>query len=408
MSNQIINIYIRYYVSMLAIFFLANFFVIKDQITTIWILNFISLLFVILNSVKNNWFYNTEKYWLFSISLMISELITLLFHSNHILDSMKSIGLNLNIFVGSIYIPLIYGLANKCNCSHDNLLIIFKSIYYGGVIASIYNIKNIATIILAIRSDEVAYAYTTSSFLISKNTFGIFLGISISCGIYLFRVESKKNYVMGMILQFLMLLSSFCRSGLLFLGVFLLVFVLSKDILDKKMRRIIIISSISAIGIFAFNPRLIFLFKEKVFRLEYAGDAGRSDFWKYELSNFQFGIKEYLFGLGSSEINTSGYSYMHNILLELFMTGGIIKLLFYVVLILLSLNRIRVLKGDFPVLGHFCLSVLIGYIAFGMFESVILFELGLIPFLFVTFLFFIPSANINKKEQSTKQALSFS
>ena len=242
MSNQIINIYIRYYVSMLAIFFLANFFVIKDQITTIWILNFISLLFVILNSVKNNWFYNTEKYWLFSISLMISELITLLFHSNHILDSMKSIGLNLNIFVGSIYIPLIYGLANKCNCSHDNLLIIFKSIYYGGVIASIYNIKNIATIILAIRSDEVAYAYTTSSFLISKNTFGIFLGISISCGIYLFRVESKKNYVMGMILQFLMLLSSFCRSGLLFLGVFLLVFVLSKDILDKKMRRIIIIS----------------------------------------------------------------------------------------------------------------------------------------------------------------------
>lgn len=390
-----INNMLAYYISMIAVFIITNYVFILDRITSIWILNFfLFTLFTISLIIKSN-LKNTEVYLVFSLSFMICELATILSHSTHILDSTKSLGLNLNIFVKFASIYFIIGTLKNSHCKIDDIIKYIKVVYFSGFVAALYNLKNIKVILGMVSNKSGAYSLVTNSFFDNKNTFGIFLGISIACGILLFRINNKKTYLIGIAFQLIMLISSFCRSALLFLAVFILVFVVSPNVNNKMIKRYAIIAVLLLIILVIIKPELIAFFREKVLRMEEYGDAGRTAIWEYVFSYFNLSFFEYLFGVGASDLNSSGISYMHNVFIEMFFTGGLIKIAFYCALFILGGIKISQTKKTYPILGQFCLAILIGYLVFGMFESVILFELGLIPYMFTAFIFFIPSMNIS-------------
>jgi O-antigen ligase len=194
-----------------------------------------------------------------------------------------------------------------------------------------------------------------------------------------------------------MIILSFSRGALLFCGMFLICFFVSPYCRNAKINKLIISSVfIGAIILLFYINKLSVFLKDKVFRLA-VGDAGRSDLWIDTLSKVDFGVKEILLGIGFSSLNNIGTSYVHNIYLELFLVGGIIKLSIYFILFICAFKRICDLKAKNRLLFHFCFSVLAGYLFFGWFESVIVFELGLISSLFTIMIFFLPGINYESR-----------
>ena len=284
---------------------------------------------------------------------------------------------------------MFYGVGKKTKISLGEVYHYIRIIHTGGTIASIYNLQGLIEIIPKLNRLS-AYSLATHSFFDNKNTFGTFLGITVVCGFYLFSIDRKKIYLVSSLFQLAMCIFSFCRSALLFLLVY---FILQYKNF-KKIAFIILLASIICLILHSSTNISQFII-EKVLRLEYT-DTGRRVIWHNVWISSNFHGFDYLIGIGPSEMEWSSVSYVHNIYLESLVTGGFAKIFYYAFLLSYSLYNITKIQD--MNLRVFCSGVMGGYLVYGMVESVLLFELGLIPFLFAFITFFIPCLQSNQKD----------
>lgn len=420
LSFNCINICV-YIIIMIIGMFLSNYVVVIDRPSTFWMINIIgfSIYFIshmLINKSKN------YKFMYIGLAYIIVSLITLFLNSNHLFDNVKSIGLNVNIFVVGINIFLVLDSLKSVKLTKNDLNFICILILTIGILSSAYNLLYGGFSINRIKDNlNNIYAANTSSFLDNKNSFGIFTYFSIVAGIYLFlNCKHKVLTSLGLTIQFFTLIITFCRSALLATGVFGIVFVVlliidRKILINEKNRKPLICMSslIAVIGIgliisMAFSEEIRNFVLDAVLRVD-MGNTGRTEIWKESINNFNKTPLNFVFGIGYSELNSYGNSYLHNTYLEIFVTGGIIKCLFYVFAVFVIAKHLF-FSGNSNLIKDISKAVFVSYFAFANYESQILFELGITPFLFMLFTYILSNKiedtneiNIIEKEDASEQ-----
>lgn len=407
--------------------FISQYLTIIDRPSTFWIINIIGFItfYTIIMMISKK--IDKKSIIIGSIYIFIS-IITLALHGKHLFDSTKSLGLNVNIIVVALNLGIVFLTTDKLSLSKNDLSFICKFIFYIGFIAAIYSItiEGISLKKLNNSSSQTIYNNAAHSFFDSKNSFGIYEFLAIVSGIYLLFNDNKKIFhFVILIVEAFMLYVSFSRASLLALGVFLIFYLLliliyCDKIFNKKNKKLVLriylaiacILGISLVVILC-NPTIKNYIFDIVLRVG-VGNAGRDEIWKNGIKALQNSPLNYIFGIGWSELNANDCSYLHNIYLEIFVVGGILKSLIYLYVFIIGIKRL--LNMENSIIKLICISTCVSYFAFGFYESQIIFELGITPLLFMLFIFIIPSSykgvKINLEEEkiqvdSSKKKLVF-
>lgn len=392
--------YLKMYILILYFgMFISNFFVIIDRTTTFWLINLAGYLVFFICFLKG------KKTNLLSIGLaaclISASFFTVAFHSHHIFDNTKSLGLNVNIIIVSCNIILFFD-DKDFYISTNDFISICKLVFILGIISSIYNLLDNYKSLTLIFNTYNSYTIASRSFFDNKNTFGAVCMLSIASGLYLiFNVKRHtKVIILGLVLLVLNLIISFSRTALLSTGIFAFIYLLlifrSKEKFDnwqkkyfKMIKCLILILAISAFGLFIFNPKINNFVINMVFRKDF-GDAGRKEIWLDGLGYLNGGIVDSLFGIGYSQMNYYGTTYLHNVYLELFVSGGLLKCLVYFAILLKPIVNYRRTKNK-SLANYLSIAMLLSYLVYAFFESQIIFELGIVPFLFMTLIYMTPN-----------------
>lgn len=393
---------ITYILIMILGMIFSQFFTIVDRHTTIWIVNIIGFSIFLFFSIYHS--KSISKFGIFiSFFYLLISIITLIFHRDHLVDDTKSFGLNINIIAVMLNISFIYfNIDNKMN--ENDLIIINRLILIIGVLSSIYNLLLGGFSISKMINANNIYTVATCSFFDNKNTFGVFSFFSIIAGIYLlFKDKYKVLIILLLFLQVFTLIISFSRSSLLifviFISILLILLIANRKKLSYieltvvKVSGLLFLLLLITVGcMFILNDNFHEFVDRTIIRSDF-GDAGRSNIWEQGLTLIDLGSVDLLFGIGWSDLNSYGNSYLHNIYIELFVVGGIFKLLIYLYLFIYAFVNLRK-KKKYGLISYIGISCLFSYIIFGMFESQIIFELGITPFLFMLYIFIMPNSII--------------
>lgn len=371
---------------------LSNFIVFQDRISTIWIIN--SIGFTIFSvAIFSRFSSKRLTTWIIAFLYIVTQLLTLLIHIEYLFGSLKSFGLNINIIVTAVYMVMVFSLLNQELLIMEQIKKIYIQIYIWGLIACLFSIvTEHNTIAMVLNSKIGAYSVATRSFFDNKNTYGAFLAMALIAGIFLYQHTRRKRFLFGETFLFVCLILSFSRAALLLFGVFCIVFFAFKENRSPFLNRLMLVVFLGCCIMIILNSTFRSLLFEKIIRSD-VGDAGRSIIWHYVFKIFNRNWYNIPLGIGFSELNMIGISYIHNIYLEIYFVGGIVKLLFFLAaLIRITINIMRTFhRNSFT--GYLGVSVFIAYLGYGFFESVIIFELGIIPFLIILNMLIIPQTS---------------
>ena len=399
-----------YIVIMIFGMLISNYFIVLNKTTTFWLVNVVGFViflggyFVIQKSIN-------VKALLLAIAFLLLSSLTLLFHSDHLFDDAKSIGLNINILVVAFSLTIFCNNPSKKELSDYDLIIINRLILLIGFASTVYLFLFSTFSFSSIFNAGNIYTVALRSFFDNKNTFGIYSLFSIISGIYLiFKDKYKKITLLLLLSQLFSLIISFSRSALLLLFVFLFVFMIlalrTKNVFNIKEKNIFkfsvfVLLSITAFILlfYVFNYRFRDFVLRAIIRSDF-GDAGRTNYWQRGVELIDFNnLFDVIFGIGWSELNASGYSYLHNIYVEIFVVGGLAKIVFYLFIVVYGFHLFFIKRYNKSLAELFGLSILLSYLLYGFLESQIIFELGIAPFLFVLYIFVIPQ-NYNQSEKN--------
>lgn len=232
----------------------------------------------------------------------------------------------------------------------------------------------------------------------NENALGIAASISFAITLYLiFSTISKlvkSLYLINLLIQFSIIITSNARSTLFVFFSLVLVLVFIK--LKKTILRILFVS----IPLFAII--YTFLFKDTILNVI---TTNRSTIWKSAAlvikNNFLLGVGDLDLATKvitarpiyiSEGIRTGG---LHNIYIQVFTTNGIFVFISFIAIILISLfyifNRITNLKSKEDVKFCLLLSLIVNILMINLFESTLLYIISFISIIFWTYLGYIIS-----------------
>ena len=326
-------------------------------------------------------------------------IIGLFINENLITNNIKAVGININIIVFSIYILTLSFLFREKIFDEKSVLRILKCISYWGTItfvcAWILGFQDIMQIMFGSMGVYKAHIY---GFFNGKNSYGIFLSLSFCADLYLYKINNKSwTTKLTLILKFFAIVFSFSRAALLQVVIVIFFFLWFER--KRSIKEWSILSCICFVVLFYIlqNGNFSEVVLNDVFRLD-VGDAGRTAARDFALSKIN-GIFEYIFGVGYVGVVYYDID-IDNAWLSIFFTGGLIKLVIYLGLILYFFIVTHRLTKMNKTLGNICLSVGISYLVYGFFESIVLFQSGLINFIFIIFMYFIPCGYCNYIKKS--------
>lgn len=357
---------------------------------------FISLLYLFL-SFGSKLGHVDKKIFVYGLLIGFSGLLSLFTHCEHAFDSLRSIGLNINIVVPILY-SIIIGINKRKKIpveTIDNILSNYSIISM--VIVFIVLIVNFSSLNRILSIETNAYAVALKGFFPNKNMFGDFVAMGSVISVYIFSKKRTKLSLCAMLLMYGMTVISFSRAALLFLTVFTVLYVgigikddnsLIGKSNTKMLRRMFFILVIILALLFIVNPSLRVFVIKKVLRIN-VGDAGRT---MRHIEGMDLikngGMIETLFGYGISELEFRNPEDLHSTMQNVFLTGGLFKTLLFMYGLWLSLVNIIHMKRS--LLSRFCLCCLVSYIVFSFFETVIYFESGFFSYEILFTILFIP------------------
>ena len=373
-----------YFIIMLLAVIIHTYFV--SSIAVVWAINFTGLVLIFGNRLRKvgcGWFRFISLYLLFSV-------LTFLFNIEYFNGSLKSIGTNVNLIVTPIYIILLFEYSSIKPFSDNKIFDLFNFISALGLFSVAFAwITGYRDIIRVVYGSMNAYQAEASGLFFGKNIYGAFISLSASVDLYQYVQSRKTRYLALFVLKFVAVMVSFSRAALLqaVLFSFLFLWMNRKSVLHDWML-IIIVVLLFAVAILM-NQQILNNFIKTFVRFE-AGDAGRAAERSRAISAIGNNILEIIFGVGFSGLDSLSLD-IDNTFLYLFFTGGIIKCTFFVYLFIHLFHYLRRLKIYNASLSNYCLAMAFSYFAYAFFESVAVFELGILNYMFTFFIFMIPS-----------------
>lgn len=364
---------------------------ITHTITIVWIINLLGLLlfFPYLRHLDVVILRNSLLY----IALGI---VTILINLKYLHSDAKSIGTNVNIIIFPLFCLLINYVKRHISYSLDIIAPILKFISYCGFIVVLFTwLVSFKQFISVFRGLGV-YKADVSGFFYSKNIYGAFIGLSLFPDLYFFNIDRKSKSILFIVIKALGVVLSFSRAALLQVAVFLFIFIWKQKRRTLRSYILLLVSISVIITILCIalqNNNLIEFVKNSVLRVN-SGDAGRNYYNNRALMIMNSEWYSYIFGVGFAGLTELKID-VDNTYLYLIFTGGVVKLLIYIGIFILTFKRIAKMKSYDKKMSDLCLAMFVSYLIFAFFESVAILELGLLNFLYMLFVLIIPSLNQN-------------
>ena len=357
-----------------------------DSIVIIWIINFIGLFFIFRHRLRK-----VEKAWAYCIIffLMIS-LSTFLVNIKYLENDIKGIGTNVNLLVTPTYIILLGLYYKERPFSDDSIWSIFNIISIIGLVSVAFAwITGYRDIISVIYGRMNAYLAKGSGLFYGKNIYGAFISLSGSVDLFLYNLTKKNKYIVLYIIKLFAVMVSFSRAALLHAAVFLIVYLWFNKKRAKREWILLFLTAIVIVVVVLLNRDILNAFTNTIIRFE-AGDAGRSNERIRSLNAIDNNILVIIFGLGFPGLGMLSLD-IDNTYFYLFFTGGILKCVFFIFGFFFFIhNSFRIYKYN-KSLTCFCVGMALSYYVYAFYESVCIFELGFLNYIFTLLIFLIPS-----------------
>lgn len=355
--------------------------------TIVWAINVVGL-FLLFGKYLLRVPYNV---FFISVIYVLCGVLTIVFNVTYLGDNLKGIGTNINLVVFPIYLVLLYYVMTNKTFDEDNARDVFRLLSMLGIVAIIFAwINGYRDIVRVFQGRLSPYRADTAicGFFYSKNIYGAFVSISIAADLYLYYYEYNKKSLLIMLFKALAVVFSFSRAALLQAGVMLFLFFWNSR--KRAFREWLILVLIAVVGIILVLkiPQIQKFVLNSVIRPQ-VGDAGRFAQRRNALIAVSSNVLSFIFGVGYAGI-ASLHIDIDNTYLYLFFSGGIMKVLFYLWVMFMSYQGIKRLSRTNPIAANICRAVGLSYIVFAFFESVAIFELGILNYLYSLFILFVP------------------
>lgn len=373
-----------YLATMLSAIFIRTYFF--ETISVVWIINFIGLGWFF----RNNLLHPTKNILWICTLYIFSAIGTLAVNTELLEWGPKAVGTNLNTLAVCMFWVICNSQIKMQFWTISTIEAFCKFLSVLGLITILYAWVADSASVLSIMRGASAYSIKTYGFFYSKNIYGAFVALTIIADLLLYQEKGRFKYLFFSGVKIVAVVLSFSRAALL-LGISIYAFTALLSLRQKNILKLVIIFAFLGlcVGLFILSHESAMQFMiNQVFRVE-VGDAGRTFLRQMALDKFGSSLWHILFGVGYFGIDFLDID-IDNTYFYLLFSGGILKVFIYVVAYIISIKRILQLRRHNMILGNLCLSVSVSYLLFAYFESVALFELGLLNFLFGIWMYIIP------------------
>ncbi len=411
-KNIQINIYhfFSFYILLLSIFNVIKINVDSIIVSVIRIL-FFSLFFIFsfLNFLSSHKKISKDVFLI--LIYFMCELLTYFINGGNIYLTKK----NLMFIIYPVLSILLFLVFNKDNYKNSiyNLLYFCKFITIFNLYACIYNLFVNFNQFYKLFNLKSSYDFNLTSFFDNRNVFGLFLVFGIIANVILIMLGKKsqlKVWVVSLTIILFNLIFTFSRASILcVLTFFVLLFIFNKNIrkkiLSNKNYLFVLLGIILLVFLIPFTRNFVF---DNIIRLD-SGLTNRDKVFKYCFeylltNNWIFGngfVKPYI------EFNKQfNYIGFHSTYFTILICQGIVGFVFFVLLILFSINNsIKIKKNYNDKIGSICLAIIFSYLVYSFFESRILFNpeyLDLIVSIFVVLVPFYSLRYFQSKENNVE------
>lgn len=337
-----------------------------------------------------------RKMGIMAVLYILMSMLPLLFNAEYVSISVKGIGTSVGILIVPLYLCFFVNLQNEKTHIKEILNILDLISIIGTILFCLSILLGWRDYIAVLNGTKGAYDAKISGILTNKNMYGALLSLSTCSDFFAIKINEtylgqRKRFrwiVLGA--KIIGVVFSFSRAALLQLGIAALCFVWIGRKRNKKEWFLLIAALIFIIAAYLKNDSFRQIILEQILRVE-TGDAGRSVGSKLALDKVTDDIWSVLFGVGYFGIEKLEID-IDNSYYNVFFSGGICKCIFYGYWAFYSIRAISVLKRRSALLSNMCLSMAISYFAYAKFESVPLFELGILTFIFMFFMYIVPMA----------------
>ncbi len=308
---------------------------------------------------------------------IMGQMLAMLFLPSNFASQIGLFSSFANIAVIIAMLFLLFSLPNTCRsfCVKDAISF-YKAFLLLVFYAVLYNLIVNPQAVFGFMNNDTAYSNMISGFFDNKQTFGMFLFMATMCCVALFVLENKTKYLYFTVFFFLNLFICLSRTALLACVAFLIAIMFLMYNHNRKLFKGVFGFCIIAILLVLFvSPLRDFLYGV-VFDTEATMDA-RKDIWAIAFEQLDGAAFFVGFGEGSvsavleNEINAQ---YSHNGIVQVLLTGGILKLILYVFILARSLKCYFTIRKHDKTLGNLFLSMFIGLFVYSMGESIVLFD----------------------------------
>lgn len=357
-----------------------------ETIAIVWIINFLGVC----------WFFRTtflhpnKKILWACIVYVLCAVGTIAFNTESLGWGLKAVGTNLNTLAVVLFWLICGSRENEIWSTERNLNNLFHFLSLLGFISVLYAwLVDFSSVFSIIRGAS-AYSIKSYGFFYGKNIYGAFVALTIGADLWLYQQNHSWKHLFIMLIKIIAIVLSFSRAALLLAGGICSLSCLLGIRRKNTLKLSILLAILGALGgwFILSSEMSVHFFIDKIFRIE-VGDAGRAALRETALAQFGSSSWHFLFGVGYFNMDFLDMD-IDNTYLYLLFSGGLLKLIIYFLAYVLSLHKILWLRKRNLVLGNICLAISISYLAFAYFESVSLFELGLLNFIFGVWLYLIP------------------
>lgn len=358
-------------------------------------LNVGSYIFWIINSVAYflifSKYYITQRVqmWWFFFAYLSFGTMTVLLNTIYVTSDLKSIGMQVNL----IFTPLFLMLFDKVD--HEKPFVrldvrkLFQFLSVLGTFSAIIAVVTGFSDLVAVFSGRLgAYNANAAGLFYNKNIYGAFVGLTLCADVYLYQESKSVKRAIICAFKYFCVIISFSRAALLQVSIAIFLFFWFSIKKSKKEWVILILAVLVTVVVIYQSPDLQRILFDQVLRLD-TGDAGRARLRRNALEVVDLGIFGRFLGIGYAGINFFNVD-IDNTYYYTFFSGGIVKIVFFLCVSIISLVSILKLKKRDCLMGDICLAVWCSYFIFAYYESVAILEIGLLNFCYMLYMFLIP------------------
>lgn len=282
---------------------------------------------------------------------------------------------NVAVVIAMIY--LLLSVPYTCKTFEKKDAITFcKAFLWLMLYAVIYNFIVNPEAVLGFMNKKTVYSDMITSFFDNKQTFGMFLLMAVICSVLLYVLEDKSKYLLFAAFFGVNLFICLSRTALLACVVFVAALLVLMYKPNKKLFNILMTVCMVTVGIFLVVSPLRNFLVDVVFNTEETVNA-RTDIWAAAFEE----LKEFRWLIGYGESNTSvilletGVSlYSHNGIIQVLLTGGIVKLILYILVLIKCVSSYSYIKRHNAALANTFIASMISIFVYSMGEAIVLLD----------------------------------